>query len=102
MGNHVAQNLGKSSSKIDRYHYYNISCLLPKGEFIKDYPSNPKSFGEKLRKARMDAGLQINELAEKIGVTPESVINWELRGISPKKKEVRKNINLFIEKLKVL
>lgn len=45
----------------------------------------------------MDAGLQINELAEKIGVTPESVINWEIRGKKPKNDKIRKDINLFIE-----
>jgi len=31
--------------------------------FNKDYPTNPNSFGEKLRRCRMDAGLQIKELA---------------------------------------
>jgi transcriptional regulator with XRE-family HTH domain len=43
--------------------------------FIKHYPENPVSFGERLRKARMDAGLQIKELAEMIGVTEDTVIN---------------------------
>jgi DNA-binding transcriptional regulator YiaG len=31
----------------------------------------------------MDAGLQIKELAGLLGVTEDTVINWEVRGISP-------------------
>ena len=34
----------------------------------------------------MDAGLQIKELAGLIGVTQDSVINWELRGLQPRFK----------------
>jgi hypothetical protein len=37
---------------------------LPKGIFIRNYPSNPKGFGERLKKPRMDAGLRVKELAE--------------------------------------
>jgi transcriptional regulator with XRE-family HTH domain len=70
---------------------------LPKGIFIKDYPSNPKNFGEKLKKARMDAGLQIKELAEIIGVTPNTVINWELRGTKPRGREIRERIRRLIK-----
>jgi DNA-binding transcriptional regulator YiaG len=35
----------------------------------------------------MDAGLQIKELAEMIGVTPDTVINWELRGTQSRGSE---------------
>ena len=31
----------------------------------------------------MDKGLMIKELAEKIGVTEDTVINWEIRGMKP-------------------
>lgn len=31
----------------------------------------------------MDKGLMIKELAEIIGVTEDTVINWEIRGIKP-------------------
>jgi len=40
-------------------------------EFNPDYPKNSQNLGEKLRKARMDKGLYIKEIAEIIGVTPE-------------------------------
>ena len=46
--------------------------------FRNDYHENPRTFGEALRKARIDAGLQIKDLVEQIGVTEDSVINWEI------------------------
>ena len=64
--------------------------------FNKDYPANPKTFGEKLRKTRIDTGLNIKELAERIGVTSETVINWEIRGMKPKKRGVFKKVAHFI------
>lgn len=62
---------------------------IPKQVFVKGYPANPKNSGERLRKARMDAGLKINDLARMLGVTEDTVINWELRGMRLNKKEVR-------------
>ena len=44
----------------------------------------------------MDAGFQINELVELIGVTQDTVINWEIRGIRPWKKNIRNRIQGFI------
>ena len=44
----------------------------------------------------MDAGFQIREFAEIIGVTPDTVINWELRGMKPLRKDVRKRVRGFM------
>ena len=52
--------------------------------FRSDYPENPQNFGEALRRARMDAGLQIKELASELGVNETSVINWETKGVKPR------------------
>ena len=52
-------------------------------DFNPRYPKNPQNLGERIRKARMDKGLKIKELAEQIGVTEDTVINWEKRGIGP-------------------
>jgi transcriptional regulator with XRE-family HTH domain len=71
---------------------------LPKEIFIRDYPSNPKNFGERLRKARMNADLQIKDLAEMLGVRLETVINWELRGTQPRGRKIQKKLHLFMEK----
>ena len=44
------------------------------------------NLGELIRKTRMDAGMQIKDLAFMLGVTPDTVINWELRGMKPMKR----------------
>lgn len=54
-----------------------ISCSLPKQVLIKDYPVIPRNFGEKLRKTRIDAGLMIKDLAKMLGVSQDTIINWE-------------------------
>ena len=46
----------------------------------------------------MDAGLLIKEFAELIGVTEDTVINWEVRGMRPWCKKVREKVELFITK----
>ena len=55
--------------------------------FNPTYPEDPKTFGQALRKARIDAGLQIKELAKEIGVDEMTVINWEIRGMKPRYPE---------------
>jgi len=54
------------------------------------YPIKPKTFGKKLGKKRMDLGLQIKELAEYLGVTRDTIINWELRNVKP----INKNLTM--------
>ena len=53
-------------------------------------PKESKTFGERIRKARMDKGLLIRELAAFVGVTADTVINWELRGVKPMGKSLRR------------
>ena len=91
---HALQNL-ENSAYNDRY-FYNVALEFPKDLFNPDYPANPKTFGEKLRKARLDAGLNIKELADIIGVTDETVINWEIRGRMPMKRAVREKVEAFM------
>ena len=62
-----------------------------------EYPQNPKTFGEKVRKARMDRGLFLWEFADLVGTTMESVINWESRGIMPH-KGTRERVEKFFGK----
>ena len=54
------------------------------------YPKDPKTLGERIRKARMDRSMMIKELTALIGVSPDTIINWELRGIKPAEKSLRK------------
>jgi DNA-binding transcriptional regulator YiaG len=68
---------------------------MPKQVLNKDHPINLSNFGEKLRKARMDAGLQIKELAQILGVSQDTVINWEVRGITPTSQNLKEVKGLF-------
>jgi len=79
-----------------------MSLPIPKYIFNEDYPIDPKTFGERLRKARMDAGMKIKELAELIGVTEDTVINWELRGMRPWRKDVKERVYSFLNRGKSL
>jgi len=68
---------------------YTLELTLNLNDFNPDYPKNPQSLGEKIRKARIDKGLLIRELASELGVTEDTVINWEVRG----RKPVGRNFN---------
>ena len=54
------------------------------------YPREPKTLGERIRKARMDKGLLIRELVALVGVTADTVMNWELRGVRPMERSLRR------------
>ena len=59
-------------------------------EFNPKYPKNPKNFGERLRKKRMDLGLTMKNIAEKVGVTETTVYNWEIKNRKPYRKTEEK------------
>lgn len=44
----------------------------------------------------MDKGLMIKELAERIGVTEDTVINWEIRNMVPQGKSMDR-VRQFLE-----
>ena len=55
---------------------YTLTLPMPKS-MPKGYPEDPQTFGEHLRKYRMDKGLLVKDLAKIIGVTENTVLNWE-------------------------
>lgn len=67
--------------------YYQSDYYLPeifekfihlcKSIFGPTYPTNPSTFGQCLRKVRMDAGLKIKQLANASGLHEMTIINWE-------------------------
>jgi len=75
---------------------YILEISLNLNEFNPKYPKNPRNLGEKIRKARMDKGLFIRELASELGVTEDTVINWEIRNIKPEGKNLDR-VREFIE-----
>jgi transcriptional regulator with XRE-family HTH domain len=54
------------------------------------YPKDPRTFGQRIRKARMDERMMVKELAERIGVVPETVINWEKRNLKPTRRHLER------------
>jgi DNA-binding transcriptional regulator YiaG len=69
---------------------YTLEITLNLNEFDPKYPQNPQTLGEKIRKVRMDKGLMIKELASQLGVTEDTVINWEIRDIKPEGRNLEK------------
>ena len=65
-----------------------------------DYPREPRTLGERIRNRRMNLGLKVRELAKMFRVTEDAVINWELRNVSPDKKNKEK-IRNFLDIKKV-
>jgi len=57
-------------------HFYNIQLNASK-PLPEAYPKELKTLGDHLRKARLDKGLFQKDLAELIGVTEKSTVNWE-------------------------
>ena len=94
MDSHAAQNLNQQViDSLDRP--YNLSIPIPKQTFNDDYPVEPKTFHERPRKAGMDFGMQIKELASIIGVAEDMVINWELRRVKPLRKQIKEKVDQF-------
>ncbi len=65
---------------------YSVSIQIPTHIFNDGYPTEIGTRGYFIRKIRMDCGLSVKEFARKIGATPDSVINWEIRNMSPSQK----------------
>jgi len=59
-------------------------------DFNPKYPKNPQTLGEKLRKARMDRGMTLKEVATLFGVSDTAVLNWEIRGINPEDRNMER------------
>ena len=78
MGSHAEHFLEKSRLTCAISEFVNLYLLAN-----PTYPRNPKTFGQELRKKRMDLGLQVKELARFLGVADDTIINWELRNVKP-------------------
>jgi DNA-binding XRE family transcriptional regulator len=51
--------------------------LLLKALRQKDYSENPQTLGQHLKRRRRELGLLQRETAEKLGVSTDTVVNWE-------------------------
>jgi DNA-binding XRE family transcriptional regulator len=68
-------------------------------DFNPAYPKNPRTLGDYIRKCRIDKGFSQAELAETIGVNEMTIVNWEIKGMVPRIKEVRERLRRFIARL---
>ena len=62
----------------------------------KPYPKELKTYGDHLRKKRLDLNLSQPQVAKIINITTDSITNWELNRNNPSLKQVQKII-LFLE-----
>jgi DNA-binding transcriptional regulator YiaG len=59
-------------------------------EFDPAYPRNPRTFGDYIRKWRMDKGISQASLAARLGVNEMTIVNWEIRGMVPAKRHIKR------------
>jgi DNA-binding transcriptional regulator YiaG len=60
--------------------------LVAKRPINPAYPTELKTIGDHLRKTRLDRELTQNQVSTIIGVTTDTVTNWELNRNSPRKR----------------
>ncbi|MBL7131141.1 MAG: helix-turn-helix transcriptional regulator [Candidatus Omnitrophica bacterium] len=65
---------------------YTLEIEINLLEFNPKYPKNPKTFGELLRKKRMDKRLTMKDIAKRLNVSETTVYNWEIRNKKPYRK----------------
>jgi len=59
--------------------------ILPQG-----YPKRPRTLGERIKKKRMDMGLFQKDVARIIGISTDTVTNWEKDRTKPSLKNLSK------------
>ena len=80
---------------LDRLHVFQIEIDLLL--LNPAYPKEPKTLGERIRKARMDRGLTMKALASILGVATMTVSRWELgktKPTGPSLERVRKVLGI--------
>ncbi len=70
--------------------FYTLEIEINLLDFNPKYPKNPKNFGERIRKKRMDMRLTMREIAERLGVSETTMYNWEIRNKKPYRRTEEK------------
>lgn len=74
--------------------FCHVKLKAPK-PFPPDYPNDLKSLGDHIRKRRFDLKLLQRQLAEKIGVSTNTITNWELNRSEPEIRLIPKIIEFL-------
>ncbi len=101
-GSHTDNRSAQNDNFLEGFYTLELSLNLV--ELDPSYPKELHILGEHIRKARMDKHLMIKELAALVGVSPDTIINWEVRGVKPlaeKLKKVREVLGLSAEPVRV-
>ncbi len=69
---------------------YTLNVTINLNDYNPKYPKNPKTFGERIRKKRMDLGLTMKEVSQKLGVSETTIHNWEIKGRKPYRRTEEK------------
>ena len=88
MGKHVGRCLYGSKPFGGRVHETFVP--VPRSVLERRYPSDANSFGQRFRKLRMDAGIQIRELARAARLHEMTIINWEHGRSRPRRRSLEK------------
>ena len=64
-----------------------LSVEAPKSE---DYPHDPQTLGDFLRKKRIDEGIERHQICEDLGIAFSTLQRWEENWIQPQLKNRRK------------
>ncbi|MBU0477043.1 helix-turn-helix domain-containing protein [bacterium] len=69
---------------------YVLKLKINLNDYNPKYPKNPKNFGERIRKKRMDLHLTMKDVAQKLGVSETTIYNWEIKGRKPYRRTEEK------------
>ncbi|MFX0066100.1 MAG: helix-turn-helix domain-containing protein [Candidatus Hermodarchaeota archaeon] len=73
-----------------------INLTIQRPKILPDgYPIRPKTLGERIKKKRMDMGLFQKDIARIIGVSTDTVTNWEKGRTKPCRKTLVKLMDVM-------
>jgi len=80
---------------------HKISLAIHRPKFLPiGYPKRPITLGERIKKKRMDMGLFQRDVARIIGVSTDTVTNWEKGRTKPCRGNLRKIQEFLSTKIK--
>ncbi len=68
---------------------YTMEIIIDLIKSNSKYPKNPKTFGERIRKKRMDKRLTMKDIATRLGVSETTVYNWEIKNKRPYRRTIK-------------
>jgi DNA-binding XRE family transcriptional regulator len=80
---HAVSVLGVSKFTFCAVPFCRQTPITLKALRAKDYSENPQTLGQHLKKRRKDLGLLLREAAERLGVSTDTVVNWEKDKTTP-------------------